>query len=380
MGAATWGSGTAGVAGTITASNSLIGSTSSSYGYGDQIGSGGVTALTNGNYVVKSSTWTGGDGAATWGNGATGTTGIVSASNSLVGTIDQDAVSGGGVTATRQRQLRCVQPRLGPGLFTSYGAATWGSGGTGITGIVSASNSLVGASDDDDVSFGGVTALTNGNYVVCSLAWQGGNGAVTWGKGTTGITGAVSASNSLVGSSAAQIGSGGVTALLNGDYVVESPLWHNSEGAATWVNGAAAAVGVVSASNSLVGSSGGTSGDQVSSGGVVVLPDGNFVVLSPQWNNSKGSSDLGQRRHGNHRNPLFRQQHRWRHGRRRRRPGGLGRRHRAGRRQFRGQQPEMEQRRGSCDLDRRRHGDHPRRPEHLRRRQQPPGRRQRRRA
>ena len=51
-----------------------------------------------------------------------------------------------------------------------------------------------------------MTALTNGNYVVSSPAWDDERravnaGAVTWGNGTTGTTGAVSTANSLVGSS-----------------------------------------------------------------------------------------------------------------------------------------------------------------------------------
>ena len=52
----------------------------------------------------------------------------------------------------------------------------------------------------------GVTALSNGNYVVSSPNWTNGAaasaGAVTWGSGTAGVSGPVSASNSLVGSTA----------------------------------------------------------------------------------------------------------------------------------------------------------------------------------
>ena len=51
-----------------------------------------------------------------------------------------------------------------------------------------------------------MTVLSNGNYVVRSPDWDNGAaadaGAVTWGSGTTGITGTVSAANSLVGSTA----------------------------------------------------------------------------------------------------------------------------------------------------------------------------------
>ena len=69
--------------------------------------------------------------------------------------------------------------------------------------MVSTANSLVGSTAFDLVGFSGVTALTNGNYVVSSREWDNGAvgdaGAATWGNGTTGISGEVSAANSLVG-------------------------------------------------------------------------------------------------------------------------------------------------------------------------------------
>ncbi|HEV3081862.1 MAG TPA: hypothetical protein VGY66_18930, partial [Gemmataceae bacterium] len=293
-GAATWGSGATGVSGVLSATNSLLGSEADFNGH-DTVSSGGVTALTNGNYVVSSPNWSATLGAATWGNGTTGTTGTVAASNSLVGSSIRgfvgDRVSIGGVTALTNGNYIVSSP-FWYNPPSGFGAATWGNGTTGITGTISASNSLV-SPGSDDVSSGGITALTNGNYVVCSPGWNGAIGAATWGNGTTGITGTVSASNSFVGSSGQQVGSGGATALPNGDYVVKSPTWNNNQGAATWVDGSAAATGTVSATNSLVGSSGGTSGDQVSSAGVVVLPNGNYVVLSPLWNNSRGAATWG---------------------------------------------------------------------------------------
>ena len=80
-----------------------------------------------------------------------------------------------------------------------------------------------------------MTALTNGNYVVSSPHWDNGSvfdaGAVTWGNGAGGTTGVVSASNSLVGSTANdQVGDdfyGGVIALTNGNYLVRNPVWDN---------------------------------------------------------------------------------------------------------------------------------------------------------
>jgi hypothetical protein len=260
------------------------------------VSKGGVTALTNGNYVVISQ-WNLDEGAATWGPGTSGITGAVSASNSLVGSSVGDGQSEG-VTALTNGNYVVFNPYFTL-TATHVGAVTWGNGTTGITGTISASNSLVGSTGFNEVGRGGVTALTNGNYVVCSPYFSLINndaylGAATWGNGTTGTTGIVSASNSIVGSSVNDhVGSGGATALANGNYVVKSPLWNNEQGAATWGSGSTVATGTVSASNSLIGSSGGTSGDQVSSAGVVVLPNGNYVVLSPLWNNSKGAVTWG---------------------------------------------------------------------------------------
>jgi trimeric autotransporter adhesin len=78
---------------------------------------------------------------------------------------------------------------------------TWGNGTTGTSGTVSAANSLVGNTPGDQVGgvqpLGGVTALTNGNYAVLSTN----KGTVTRGNGTTGIQGTLSSVNSLGGSS-----------------------------------------------------------------------------------------------------------------------------------------------------------------------------------
>ena len=93
-------------------------------------------------------------------------------------------------------------------------------------------SSLTGASANDQVSSGGITALSNGNYVVSSPDWNNGAatqaGAVTWGSGTSGVAGAVSAANSLVGTTTSDlVGSGGITALSNGNFIVNSPSFDN---------------------------------------------------------------------------------------------------------------------------------------------------------
>ncbi len=86
----------------------------------DRVGSGGITVLTNGNFVVSSPIWSSGTaysqmsvGAVTWCSQVTGCNGTVSASNSLVGGSNFDEV--GSVRSDRadQRQLPGEQPAMG---------------------------------------------------------------------------------------------------------------------------------------------------------------------------------------------------------------------------------------------------------------------------
>jgi hypothetical protein len=74
-------------------------------------------------------------------------------------------------------------------------------------------STLYGSTTNDKVGENGVTALPNGHFVVVSGTWDCNAtlcpainatvvdvGAVTWGSGTSGVSGPVSSSNSLVGS------------------------------------------------------------------------------------------------------------------------------------------------------------------------------------
>ena len=118
---------------------------------GDQVGEA-VTALVNSNYVVASPGWSMGTGECDVGQRYRG---------------------------YYRNRLRCQQPRRHQRteLNTSY----------------SPTGDAVGSA---------VVALTNGNYVVASPGWSGGysgKGAVTWGSGTAGVSGVVSTTNSLIG-------------------------------------------------------------------------------------------------------------------------------------------------------------------------------------
>jgi filamentous hemagglutinin family protein len=281
VGAITWIDGTTGVSGSVSETNSLIGSALND---GDL---STLTTLTNGNYVIDSPSWDNdaavNAGAVTWGNGATGTVGVINAANSLVGSKASDGVSSK-VTALTNGSYVLSSSFWDNGSTTNVGAVTWGNGAGGTVGAISAANSLIGSKSGDNV--GTVTALTNGNYVISSPLWNGSTtdaGAVTWGNGLGGTVGTISASNSLVGSTTNdQVGTT-VTALVNGNYVVNSPNWNNGTtidtGAVTWGDGAIGTAGLVSTANSLFGSA---AGDGLSST-VIALTNGNYVVGAPNW-------------------------------------------------------------------------------------------------
>ncbi|RAN48421.1 hypothetical protein RB25_11570 [Herbaspirillum rubrisubalbicans] len=277
-GAVTWANGSGGIAGTISASNSLIGSS-----IGDMVGDHGVTALSNGNYLVSSGSWNNLTGAVTWGNGATGINGVVSSGNSLVGSNSGDMIGNLGITVLRNGNYLVSSSAWN----NNAGAVTWGNGRSGTSGAISSANSLVGSNGGDMVGSNGITLLGNGNYVVVSSQWNNSAGAVTLGNGNSGTSGVVSSANSLVGSNANDlVGNGGITLLKTGDYVVNSAGWNQNRGAVTWSSATAGRTGAVSASNSLIGSS---SGDAIGLNGITAMSDGNYLVNSASWNNGTGA-------------------------------------------------------------------------------------------
>jgi hypothetical protein len=286
-GAVTFGSGTTGVSGVVSAANSLVGSRA-----GDRVGNAGVTLLSNDNYVVSSTFWDNGlsadVGAVTFGSGSTGISGLVSPANSLIGRTPQDQV--GSVTTLTNGNFVVRSPRWDNSAAIDAGAVTFGSGATGVVGMVTPGNSLVGSQANDQVGSTSVIALTSGNFVVRSPMWDNGvianAGAVTFGSGTSGVDGEVTAANSLVGGRTSDAVGTFLTALENGNYVVASPLWDNGPqvnvGAATFGSGTSGIVGLITPANSLVGDK---PDDQVGSDGVTALANGNYVVRSRFWSN-----------------------------------------------------------------------------------------------
>ncbi|MGH9245973.1 MAG: InlB B-repeat-containing protein [Acidimicrobiales bacterium] len=181
---------------------------------------------------------------------------------------------------------------------------------SGCAGEVSAANSLGGSRSSERVGTSlaspNIVPLTHGNYVVASAFWNptGPNpaGAVTFCPAAGGCTGDVLSNASLTGAGAHSVGINGVTALPNGNYVVNSPNWDDGStvdvGAVTFCNGEVGCDGSIGTTNSLIGS---TAFDNVGNAGnslsqrlnpVAVLSDGNYVVASRGWNGG-GGADVG---------------------------------------------------------------------------------------
>lgn len=314
VGAVTWGDADGGfgaAAVVVGADNSLVGGSAD-----DAVGTQPVVALANGSYVVPSGSWDRPGvavdaGAATWGAADGSSVGTIGIGNSLVGSRADDRVgdvtvaSKPGVVALGSGHYVVASSFWDNGLVADAGAVTWGSDDGTVVGEVTIANSLVGTQPADHVGTE-VQALANGHYIVQSWLWDDGAtpnvGAVTWADGASPRVGAVSAATSLVGSQNGDRVGFLAAVLTNGHYVVASPLWNNGAvafaGAATWRDGSAADPGIVSVGNSLVGTRFGDSiGYFTTIGipplGVVPLPDGDYLVASPEWNRSDTITKAG---------------------------------------------------------------------------------------
>jgi hypothetical protein len=293
VGAVTWAKGQTGITGTISAQNSLVGSTAN-----DRIGTDDVYtqvwSLPNGNALVGSPDWNNGTtedaGAVTWIDGAVGISGTITPANSLVGATAGDRIGDGGLdygfAILPNDRYAVIAPNWSATGAAHVGAITWGDAKVGVRGFVSSSNSLIG-STENDLTASRVYALSDGNWVVGSPYWSDGDllevGAATWIDASAPRVGAISTENSLVGTTRVdQVGTS-IVALRDGRYVIASPMWNNGStaqvGAATWVDRTGPRTGVVSAANSLVGSSPGDGIDST----VMALTNGNYLVLSPHW-------------------------------------------------------------------------------------------------
>ncbi|HEU4665645.1 MAG TPA: hypothetical protein VFS55_16565 [Dokdonella sp.] len=281
LGAATWAGDAAGLAGEVSAANSLIGSA-----FGDQVSSNGVLALANGNYTVSSQFWHNGPvayaGAVTFGDGARGTIGVVDATNSLVGASEGDALTFDAALANGNYVVYCSHCDMDG--VADAGAVVLGDGNRGTAGVLHSGMGIAGTRAGDEVGTS-VDTLPNGNFLVHSPYWNARAGAVTFVDGRTGMVGTVDESNSLVGSRPLDsVGASGARVLSNGNYIVVAPDWSDGSetavGALTWGDGNVGVRGRISPATSFVGAH---AGDRIGSGQFLALPEGDFVVGSPQW-------------------------------------------------------------------------------------------------
>jgi hypothetical protein len=174
-GAATWGHRDGGLAGAVDAANSLVGSVPE-----DFVSSTGIYRLQGGDYAVASSFWSLGEtlyvGAVTRASGSSGLAGPVSGANSVIGSEAGDRVGLGGVDALPDGGY-LVRSALASGLGA---ISRIGSPAAADDGIVTAANSLVGNSMDDRLGAPGATVLAGGAIVVHSANVAAGNaGAIT---------------------------------------------------------------------------------------------------------------------------------------------------------------------------------------------------------
>jgi len=147
---------------------------------------------------------------------------------------------------------------------------------------------LTGELSGDKIGDGGVHLLSNGNFVVLSLL---GYGAATWVDADVGVSGIVSQANSLVGTNLYDFTFAKVFALTNGNYVVVSPKFDDpgigaDYGAVTWADGNVGLSGYISELNSLVGDG----SNSFSGGQIISLSNGNYVLHAPQWQSAVGAA------------------------------------------------------------------------------------------
>ncbi len=275
---------------TLALINTMTG-TAANDSIGSDFSGRGITVLSNGDYVIRSSSWNGNRGAVTLCRAATGCPATISAANSLVGSAANNFVGGDGVTALPNGNYVVRSSQWDNGATANVGAITWCNGVSGCINTVSAANSRIGSTADDQIGSIAIIVLSNGNYVTQDVLWDNGAatnaGAITFCTGTAICAGAVSVANSLIGTTTNEFtGNQGVFPLTNGNYVVANDLWDNGAatdaGAATFCNGTTGCTATVSQANSLVGT---TAGDGVGANGIAVLSNGNYVVRSGGWDN-----------------------------------------------------------------------------------------------
>lgn len=279
------------VTGIVSSTNSLVGNATTTK-LRQQI-----KLLPNGNYVVSNEGFKSGAvfnvGAVTWCNGATGTSGVVSITNSVVGSTINDAIGSGGIIVLPNSNYFIGSPAFDNGSVVNAGAVTWCSGISATTGTISSGNSLLGSTTSDNIGDGllssGSFYLPNGKFILLSQSWDNGvianAGALTMLETSLPTTGSISSANSLVGNLANKY-------FLfhyidaNKAFII-SPLWNNgavlNAGAIKLIDISAGLTGIFSASSAdaLLGKS----SFDFNNYSIKPLINGNYVLSFPYYSN-----------------------------------------------------------------------------------------------
>ncbi|MEP4545518.1 MAG: cadherin-like beta sandwich domain-containing protein [Saccharospirillum sp.] len=252
-----------------------IGSTLSGGVEGDALGASSVTALPNSHFVVVSrvddENGVVNAGSVRLIDGSTGE----QIGNALVGDVANDRLGSGGVTVLPNGHYVIASINDDENGVVNAGSVRLVNG---ITGVQIGSTS---AGDDTSDALGAtsITALPNSHYVVASQFDDENSiidaGSVRLFDGSTGVQ---------IGSALAgdvgddSLGSGGITVLSNGHYIVASSEFDDENGIVD-----AGSVRLVDGNSGVqIGSTlaGDENFDAVGSGGITPLPTGNYVVAS----------------------------------------------------------------------------------------------------
>ena len=208
-----------------------------------------------------------------------------------------DALGSGGITVLANGHFVVSSPDWSEFMGPRAGAVTWGHAERGIPGTwVSQANSIVGDSAGDEVGDAGVVALPNGHYLVRSRDWDSPTltdaGAITWARSDGSTKGAVTAANSIIGGKRDDFLHAEARTFPNGDAVLMLPSWDNGAivdaGALVWLRGDAPQSGVVSAANALVGAA----ASDFKDARVTAVPNGHYALTVPFWD-APGAADAG---------------------------------------------------------------------------------------
>ncbi len=287
----------AGFAGTLDSGTALMGSSTS-----DHVGNYGSSYVTGNYYAIYSPSWSSTSGALTLVDTSQALSGTISSANSLVGSASGDYV--GSDTSNSIRFFSNGKVLVSNSSWGSYkGAWSIFDSVPLIKGVVSATTALVGAATGDgagttvrncDLS-GFCAYYVQADYFLLSNPnANGGAGSVTLlskdlvsGAYPVGV---ISASNSLVGSGTGHIGSGGVSfASGGGSIYVYSPSYSSSNGALTFINLATASYalsGTVGPANSVVGTA---ANDFAGSSIRTDYQSGKLLLVAPNYGGGAGA-------------------------------------------------------------------------------------------